>query len=396
METTGEVLKYVNTFLLNMETIQLSTSVLDWAAAQAGRSLYDCAYKISKRGAEKIIEGVLTNSQVVKFSKSTGVPLGFLFLDEPPAPRELPVADFRTLPNAFPLSRDFFETFDDIEFKQSWYRDMLEASGAEPRSFVGKFRKKRPEAAVLAADIRQTLGFSDAELAHLRNPDELFSLLTSKCEEAGILVFKNGVVGNNSHRPLTVGEFRGFALADKLAPVVFINGADAPAAWVFTLAHELAHIWLGDSGVSDADPAAENEVERYCNAVAAEFLVPSSSFLALWQESKNDELNEKLENARRAFKVSGLVIARRALELGLITRQTYKQIYEIARQRKKGGSGGGNFYLTLAARNSKKFSKQVASLAMSGTITLGHAGRLLNTNPNNVVKFYAKQNPLSV
>lgn len=379
-----------------METIQLSPNVLDWAAAQAGRSLYDCAYEISKKSAEKIIEGVLTNAQVVKFSKSTGVPLGFLFLDEPPPPRKLPVADFRTLPVAFPLSRDFFETFDDIEFKQAWYRDMLELSGAEPCLFVGKFRKKRPAVALIAADIRQSLGFSDADLARLRNSDELFSLLASKCEEIGILVFKNGVVGNNAHRPLAVGEFRGFALADKLAPAIFINGADAPAAWVFTLAHELAHIWLGDSGISDADPASDNDVERFCNAVAAEVLVPSPGFLALWHTSRNDRVNEKLENARRVFKVSSLVIARRALELGLIDRQTYMRIYEVARQKKKGESGGGDFYRTLAARNSKKFSSQVASLAMSGTITLGQAGRLLNTNPNNVVKFYAKQNPLPV
>lgn len=379
-----------------MDTIQLSPRVLDWAAAQAGCSLYECAYKISKRSVEKILGGILTNAQVVKFSKSTGVPLGYLFMDEPPAPRKPPVADFRTVQNAFPLSRDFFETFDDIEFKQSWYREMLEASGREPLPFVGKFGKIPPDATVMAIDIRKTIGFSNSDLADLRNPDELFSLLASKCEDIGVLVFKNGVVGNNTHRSLTVGEFRGFALADRIAPVIFVNGADAPAAWVFTLAHELAHIWLGDSGISDADPAAENKVERYCNAVAAELLVPASSFLELWDNAGNISNDAKLEQARRAFKVSGLVIARRALELSLIDRNFYKQIYDIARQKKKSGSGGGDFYRTLAARNSKKFSKEVASLAMSGSITLGHAGRLLNTNPNNVVKFYAKQNPLSV
>lgn len=379
-----------------MDTIQLSPDVLDWAAAQAGQSLYQCAVKISKASAEKIQGGILTNAQVVKFAKSTGVPLGYLFLDEPPAPRQLPVADFRTVQYAHPLGRDFFETFDDIEFKQSWYREMLLSAGAEPKPFVGRYSgKQRPEHIKVAQDIRATLGFSDSDLATLRNADELFSLLTRKCEAIGILVFKNGVVGNNTRRSLDVGEFRGFALADDIAPVVFVNGADAPAAWVFTLAHELGHIWLGDSGVSDAAPTADNLTERFCNAVAAEVLVPSPAFIDLWHSNKHLHLDDRIDAGRKNFKVSSLVIARRALELKLIDRQDYQQIYEETRRKQKSG-GGGDFYRTLAARNSRKFSYEVANLAMSGSITLGQAGRLLNTNPNNVVKFYAKQNPISV
>jgi Zn-dependent peptidase ImmA (M78 family) len=378
-----------------MDTIKLSTDVLDWAAAQAGKSLYQCAVKVSKPSAKKIQGGVLTNAQIIKFAKSTGVPLGYLFLDEPPAPRQLPVADFRTVQYAHPLGRDFFETFDDIEFKQSWYKEMLLSAGAEPRSFVGRFAgEKRPEHTKVAKDIRATLQFSDSDLSTLRNADELFSLLARKCEEIGILVFKNGIVGNNTRRSLDVEQFRGFALADDIAPVVFVNGADAPAAWVFTLAHELGHIWLGDSGISDAAPATDNLTERFCNAVAAEVLVPSSTFIELWDANSNLHLDDKLQAARKNFKVSGLVIARRALELKLIDRQTYQRIYEETRRKKKGT--GGDFYRTLAGRNSRKFSYEVASLAMSGSITLGHAGRLLNTNPNNVVKFYAKQNPISV
>ena len=374
-----------------MGTLQLSPDVLDWAAAQAGQSFYECAQKISRASADKILDGLLTNAQIVKFAKSTGVPFGYLFLEKPPAPRRLPVTDFRTVQYAQALGRDFFDTFDDIEFKQAWYRERLLANGGKPHSFVGRFSGKRPEHKKIAQDIRLTIGFSDADLATLRNPDELFSLLSRKCENIGLLVFKNGVVGNNTRRSLDVSQFRGFALADSIAPMVFVNGADAPAAWVFTLAHELAHIWLGDSGVSDAAPAAANAIEKYCNAVAAEVLVPSSAFVELWNEDANRFLNDKLDAVRRKFKVSGLVVARRALELKLIERQDYQRVYDEARQKKKSGSGGGDFYRTLAARNSKRFSHEVANLAISGSITLGQAGRLLNTNPNNVVKFYAKQ-----
>jgi Zn-dependent peptidase ImmA (M78 family) len=381
----------------SMNTLQLSPTVLDWAAKQVGQTLYEFAQKISKRNVDKIIEGILTDTQVLKVAKTSGVSLGDLFLDAPPPPRQLPVADFRTVQYAAPLGRDFFETFDDIEFKQSWYRDTQILQGQEPLSFVGKFKKDRPTATNAAVDIRAALKFSDVDVASLRNPDELFSLLASRCEDNGILVFKNGVVGQNTHRPLDVAEFRGFAIADNLAPVIFINGADAPAAWVFTLAHELAHIWLGDSGVSDAAPNAENATERYCNAVAAEFLVPAKSFMNLWQSSQHLSLDEILGLAKRSFKVSGLVIARRALDLNLIDIAAYRKIYEQARQKKKGNSsGGGDFYRTLAVRNSKKFTLEVAGMAISGSITLGQAGRLLNTNPNNVVKYYAKQNSISV
>ena len=380
-----------------METVKLTPQVLEWAAAQIGSTLYELAHGISKRAAERIVGGELTTPQVLKFAKIAGVPFGYLFLDTPPPARKLGVADFRTLPDAHPLGRDFFEVFDDIEYKQAWYREYLQSVGADPRAFVGKFKGKAPAARTVAADMREALGIAEDAAAPLNGADEHFTMLVSKCEEAGVLVFKNGVVGNNTRRQLSVQEFRGFALSDPLAPVVFVNGADAPAAWVFTLAHELAHIWLGQSGVSDAAPQASNPHERLCNEIAAEFLVPAEVLGKLWAGAEVQAAADRIELARRHFKVSSLVIARRALALGLISQRVYTAIYEGAKRSKKGtGESGGDFYRTLATRNSKKFSRRVASLAVSGNMTLREAGRLLNTNPNNVVKFHAKRNALPV
>jgi Zn-dependent peptidase ImmA (M78 family) len=375
------------------ELLQFSPEVLEWAANQVGRSLGELAQKISKRGAERILEGRLSQPQATKFAQLTRTPFGYLFLGSPPAQRQIPIADFRTLQGADPLSKDFFDTYDDIDFKQSWYRGVLEDAGAEPLPYIGRFTVRSP-AHTVAADMRMTLDVDDGDFAQLRNADEVFSMLSAKAETVGILVFKNSIVGSNTSRPLSVSEFRGFALSDRLVPAVFINGADAPAAWVFTLAHELAHLWIGESGISDASPGSTNAHEKLCNAIAAEFLVPKQSFMSIWNEI-DTAADLRLEKARKAFKVSMLVIARRALDLGLIDRSHYQQIYEEIRQMAaKPKEGGGDYYRTLAVRNSKRFTNRVAGLAASGAISLREAGQLLNTNPNNVMTYYAKQRTL--
>ncbi len=381
-----------------MDFIEISPAVLEWAASQAGEQINDVALKISKRSAARIVSGRLTYAQVLKYAKLTGVPLGFLFLDSPPQDRELPVADFRTTPDANPLGQDFYEVFDDIEFKHAWLKERLESQGAETLSFVGKYHTNWPAPVELARELRAVLEFDEAVMAKLKNPDQLFSALAESCERVGIFVFKNGVVGNNTSKPLSVSEFRGFAIADKLCPIIFVNGADAPAAWVFTLAHELAHIWLGDSGVSDVAPGASNRIERYCNAVAGEFLVPADALIHLWESFPLDSDDAKLDIARRRFRVSKTVIARRAFDLSLISKEQYQDVYNLARKAAKAEQKkpGGDFYRTLAIRNSKGFSLEVASLAVTGAITLGQAGRLLNTNPNNVVKLYERRNAISL
>ena len=374
-----------------METLQFSKDVLQWAASQAGKSLDELARKVSTRSSAEIAEGLLTGQQAVKFAKEAGVPFGYLFLPDAPQARTLPLADFRTLNKSDPLGRDFYEVYDDIENKHIWYKEHLQNLGATPLPFVGRYAAGDASPAQVAKNMREVLDFGVFESESLKSPDELFSVLSAKCEQAGMLVFKNGVVGNNTHRPLSVTEFRGFVICDHIVPVIFVNGADAASAWVFTLAHELAHVWLGESGISDASPYSSNKHERMCNAIAAEFLVPKIEFLSLWNRNEFRTTEGKLEEARRRFKVSGLVVARRALELQLIGDNAYNTIYERDKHNRKKASGGGDFYLTLATRNSRRFSQRVAGLAMSGALSLREAGQLLNTNPNNVVKFYTRQ-----
>jgi len=376
-----------------METLKLSVETLEWAAGQVGSSLGEFAQRISSKKAKIIERGELTASQALKFSQIAGIPFGFLFLENPPAQRQRPIADFRTLTSPTPLSRDFYDVFDDIEYKQTWYRDYLQAENAAPLAYVGQFEKSKASPVAIATHMRKVLALTDQEIQAQRTSENLFNLIAKKAESAGILVFKNGIVGNNTHRALSVSEFRGFVISDRFAPAIFINGADAPAATVFTLAHELAHIWIGESAISDTLSDSAHKEERLCNQIAAEFLIPSVRFSQLWTESDGDE-SSRIDYVSDRVKVSKYVVARRALELHLISNTVHSQIYKLmmaSAKKKKADASGGDFYAVLPIRNSRKLSALVSTMAVRGKLSLREAGNLLNTNPNNVITLYGKQ-----
>jgi len=368
-----------------METLQISPNILRWAADQRGLSLdalVDLLGTPSKH--DEFAAGKLTIAQAEKLAKKTHIPFGYFFLDTPPATAQRGIPDLRQLPNHEPLSIDFFDVLDDVLRKQQWYQEYLQEQGAQKLDFVGKypFKANLPTEQV-AADIQKTLSITDEERKQCKTTSEFFSLLSEKAENIGILVFKNGIVKSNSHRGLSVSEFRGFAIADPLAPVIFINGKDSEAAWIFTLAHEIAHIWLGESGVSDL-PANQqksgNNLEVYCNRIAAELLTPKAQFLAAWEQMTEP----KFDTLSKAFKVSKLVIARRALDLGKIDWATYQKNAEASSKQKS--SSGGDPYRNYPLRNSKRLTRAIVSMAMSGGMMLREAASLLNVKTDTVME----------
>jgi Zn-dependent peptidase ImmA (M78 family) len=192
----------------------------------------------------------------------------------------------------------------------------------------------------------------------------------------------NGVVHNNNYRHLDPQEFRGFAMADDLAPLVFINGADTKAAQMFTLAHELAHIWIGQSAVSDAQASAvpDQAVERWCNQVAAELLVPLANLSEIYNATA--ELDDEARRLARYFKVSTLVILRRIHDVGGLSAETFWVAYraELARLRAIPRKSGGDFYLTQAARVSKRFAAALVTSTLEGQTLHRDAFRMLGVS----------------
>ena len=188
-----------------------------------------------------------------------------------------------------------------------------------------------------------------------------------------------------------MNEFRGFAVSDDLAPLVFINGRDPLVAQFFTFAHEIAHVWIGASGISNADPAnvpasQRKTIERFCDSVAAEALVPAAEFLRVWEGSTD----RQLQNLGRHFRVSGMVIIRGAFELDRITRPQFYRLVAAEKQRQeeralaRPESGGGNFYNTLPSRNSAKLIDAVLESLQRGRVAHLEAAHLLGVRPRRV------------
>jgi Zn-dependent peptidase ImmA (M78 family) len=368
------------------ETLQLSIDTLSWAAATKGYNLKDFARVLYRSDAtvDKIIEGKLTVGQVRKFSHKSNVPFGYLFLENPPPEYkpDIEFVDFRTTTTQQPYSYEFKETLKDIEHKQTWYKSYLIANNMQPLPFVGKFKAdKNVTVKEIAEDIRVTLDFKSIKA---NNADEYFSKLSKACEDNGVLVFKNSVLINNTHRHLDPDEFRGFVISDKYAPAVFINGADSKNANIFTLIHELAHVWLGETGVSDTEIKTTNNSEAKCNAIAAEVLIPTIQFEEQWYKSEGD-LRLRIRNLQKHFRVSELAIARVALTNKFITYDLYLEV-------KKDTNEAWNAYklknknkelilpsiVMVRLKNSRTIADTVISLVKSNKMLPSEAAVLLN------------------
>ena len=352
--------------------IMLQPRVLRWARERVGYDADALAGKVGvkpERVAEWEATGKITMTQARNLARRTHTPEGFLYLSEPPDDR-LPVADLRT-PGDQPLRRpspDLLDTVHLMQARQEWMREERTIDEAEPLEFVGAFRNGAAPREV-ADRIRETLGVGSDWASKTPNWEQALKALRDHIEDAGVLVFFNGIVGNNTHRKLERDEFQGFALADEYAPLIFVNGADYKAAQMFTLAHELAHIFIGASGVSLFDPLsdASNEAEKRCNSIAAEFLVQEGAFRAFWRNDRGTD--DRFQAAAREFKVSQIVVARRALELGLIDRGAYADFHHAYAARERAQpSRGGDFWNTQNARLGRVFGAAVVRAAKEGRL----------------------------
>jgi Zn-dependent peptidase ImmA (M78 family) len=359
--------------------VEVKPEMLRWACERAGFDLAKLAARIPQLPAWEQGETHPTLKQLERFAKATRTPVGFLFLEEPPIER-IPIPDLRTVGGGRieRPSPDLLDTIYICQQRQEWYRDFARSIGEETLPFTGSANVSSDVEAT-AARMRSTLGFDLDERRRFPTWTEALRRFIEQADGLGVLVMVSGIVGSNTRRRLDPEEFRGFALADDLAPLVFINGADTKAAQMFTLAHELAHLWLGKSALSKVGPLSSpsQRTEAWCNRVAAEFLVPLAALRKAYREDA--EIRPEADRLARMFKVSTLVILRRIHDAGGITRNQLRSAYEeeLDRLRAVPRGSGGDFYLTQAARVGKRFARALVSSTLEGQTLHRDAFRLL-------------------
>ncbi len=364
-----------------MIRVDVKSDLLLWACERAGQSIDLLAQKQSFRKLPDWVSGEErpTFKQLEKFAQATYTPFGYFFLPKPPE-ESVPISDLRTVGNQYigHPSPDLLDTVYICQQRQEWYRDFARSMGEKSLPFVGSASLKSG-AAEVARNIGKSLGFNLEERHGMPTWTEALRRFIQQADSFGIMVMVSGIVGSNTRRSLDPQEFRGFALTDPLAPLVFINGKDTKAAQMFTLAHELAHIWLGETALSDVGPLTmpSDKTEVWCNQVAAELLVPLAALLEVHESGSS--LRDESDRLARWFKVSTLVILRRLHDAGKLTRDELWNAYneELDRLRKMSKGSGGNFYLTLPVRVSKRFARALLISTLEGQTLHRDAFRLL-------------------
>ncbi|KFM93402.1 ImmA/IrrE family metallo-endopeptidase [Bacillus paralicheniformis] len=320
-----------------------------------------------------------TLKQLEEYANATSTPLGYLFLEKPPV-EQLPIPHYRTIDKGMRKqpSPDLIETLHLMQRRQDFMKDYFERYIGDSLDFVGSYQGNK--ASQLANKISELFGIKSEWASKQKTFQEALNYLISKCEENRIMVMVNGIVGSNTHRPLNIEEFRGFVLVDDMAPLIFINGVDAKSAQIFTLIHEIAHIFIGSSAVVEASPLnkVDEQVEKLCNAAAAEFLCPHDTFKKAWYAHYGDR--NVYKTLADIFKVSQLVIGRRALDLGIISKKGFFDFYhrylEENQTKRNSTSSGGNFHNTTRIRLGELFSKAIIYQTKSGNMQFTDAYKL--------------------
>lgn len=378
---------------MSVPRVPIAPPVLEWALARTGLSPADLERRFPK--VEKWKSGELrpTLSQAKLLAQTAHIPFGRLLLDEPSG-GELDVADFRTVRNAAieSMSSDLEETLRANQDRLAWYSEFAIEEGVDPPEIFGSVAPNTP-AALAASEIREKLGLDTS--GPVPGPDRVRELAIL-IERSGVLVARNSIVKDSTRRPLSVEEFRGFTIADEGFALVFVNTRDAKSAQLFSLAHELGHVVLGQPGISDH--SEQLELERWCNRFASEFLAPAADVVSL--HDVNDVLASVSKLSSR-FGLSREAMLWRLVELELVTRA---EASDVVNKVKTGGSGredgaGGAppRHILVRSRVGGLFFDTVTRAVTNGQIPEREAARYLGAkNHESLTKLLDVHHPEAV
>ena len=381
----------------------IQPKILTWARETAGLSLDEAARALGlyeahglsgplRLEALELGEHEPTRPVLLKMAKTYRRPPLVFYLAEPPRQGDRG-QDFRTLPGAAKFDPDLDALVRDIKARQGLIRSVLEDEQAEPPDFVGSATMELP-APRLAARMTERLGFSLRQYRAAKTADEAFMYLRETIESTGVYVLLLGNLGSH-HTNIPVESFRGLAFADNVAPLIVINDQDARAAWSFTAVHELAHLWLGQTGISGTDNG--NKIERYCNDVAGEFLLPLSDLQRFAPDPKQSfaAIAAQLGEFAQTLRLSRAMVAYRLYRAGTIGktlwtaleqrfREEYLKSRRLDAEKNRKAEGGPIYYTIRRYRVGRGLLRFVRRALDEGAITYTKAGRVLGEKPRSV------------
>ncbi|GHV90488.1 DNA-binding protein [Spirochaetia bacterium] len=375
--------------------VDISPNIIDWILKTVSFGELDDKF-LSHLYKWKNEETLPTYAQIESLSQKTHIPLGYFFLKTPPA-EDIPLLKFRTINSTTGQvpSRDLIDTYYHMESIQDWMRDYLIDLGNEKLPFVGAC-KNNTNIEGIADTIRNTAGLSLDWYFQSNNADKSFNIARKYFENIGIIIIRNGVVGQNNFRPLNIDEFRAFTLIDDYAPLVFINSKDSANGRLFSLFHEIVHIWIGlHSFFNNSSILSFNisPLETLCNAVAAELLAPNKIFIREWYDRNHLSVDEKIVAIAKYFTCGKTVIARRALGNNFIDQVQYAKIAETAInlfKNEKIKQEGGNYYAAIKQRYGNTFILALDNSIREGKTLYTEAFKLTNTNRNTFANLVAE------
>lgn len=327
-----------------------------------------------------------TFNQIEDFSKKSQIPLGYFFLQTPPV-EQIDLLEYRTLDSVELVnpSRNLIDTIHEMEAVQDWMVDYRREMKYDTVAVVGSL-KGYNDVQIIADRIRTDLGMDRGWYRECTDSSGAFNKVRRLLEECGVIVMMSGIVGKNTHRALDVNEFRAFAMVNDMAPLIFINGADSMGGRLFSLFHEIVHIWLGENDLyNDRRYSGEGvkTIEVICNAVAGELIVPKAHFIEIWMKNTNDDTYQKIKELAKYFHCSESVLARRALSNGKIGKAVYNQVVsdaiEAYIQSKQEKGSGGDYYKVARSKLDGVFVRALCESVSSGRTSYTEAYRLTNT-----------------
>ncbi len=391
---------------MSSETANINSALLKWARETTATSPEEIARVLNLKDSKTQTateryfdiengDSPISWSRLKKIAHYYQKPITTFFMRKTPTEKDL-LADFRTLGDHPVEADNWVKTLTTrFQAKQSELRDLLLDDNQPPLEWIGSFGVEA-ESDTIVDFLRGLLEFNFEQQKALNGTNALFAILREKTEKAGVFVQVATDLGS-WHTKIEPELFRGFVLADEFAPMVVINGNDAKAARSFTLLHELVHLLFGQTAISNSNPFAESEnerdIEQKCNRVAADFLLPAQEVVALWDRRIDDDLARTVEIISITTKVSRAFSARRLFELGIISEDSWWDLYnqysrEWAALKKvqKEQEGGPSYYTTTKHKIGDHTLRTVFSALDSGDVSDTRATRILGVNAHSFSK----------